>query len=66
MTREQRVRACGSHIGLITRGPKGGPFVLLERYNKKRRIGTFRTLAALDRAIDRHMDRELAQRAGEQ
>jgi hypothetical protein len=59
MTREQRVRALGRHVALITRGPRGGPFKLAERYDRKRKLGTYRTVAALERAIDRYLDREL-------
>jgi hypothetical protein len=54
MTPEQRVRAYGA---LITRGPRGGPFRLAERYGRKRELGTYRTVAALERAIERHNDR---------
>lgn len=58
MTREQRVRAYGSHLALRTRGPRHGPFVLFEKYGERRKIGgPYRTAAALERAIDRELDR---------
>jgi len=66
MTREQKVRAYGAHLALITRGTRGGPFRLAERYDRKRKLGTYRTVAALKRAIERHgsqMLRELQQAA---
>ena len=64
MTREQKVRAYGAHLALITRGTRGGPIRLAERYDRKRKLGTYRTVAALKRAIERHgsqMLRELQQ-----
>jgi hypothetical protein len=59
MTKEQRVRAYGAHLGLITRGPRGGPFRLAERYPPKRELGTYRSAVALERGIDRYSDRTL-------
>jgi hypothetical protein len=55
MTREQRVRAWAAHLALITRGPRGGPFRLAERYAPRRKLGTYRSVAALERAVERHM-----------
>jgi hypothetical protein len=63
MTKEQRIRASGAHLGLITRGPRGGPFKLAERYPPKRKLGTYRSIVALEHAIDRHRDRMLREQA---
>ena len=63
MTREQRARAGASHLALMTRGPRGGPFVLFERYGKKRKIGTYRSVATLERGIMRQLDKMTAHRS---
>jgi hypothetical protein len=58
MTREQSVRAYGSHLALQTRGPRGGPFALFEKYGKRRKIGgPYHSVAALERAIDRYSNK---------
>jgi len=59
MTREQRTRAYGRHLGCMTRGARGGPFTLIERYDRKRQIGVYRSVAALERGIERYGDRLL-------
>lgn len=66
MTREQRVRAFAAHLGLVTRGARGGPFKLAERYDRKRELGTYDTVTALERAVEsalRRMHRALRGRA---
>jgi hypothetical protein len=60
MTRERRVRMYANHLALMVRGSKGGPFKLVERYYKKRQIGTYRTVDTLERGIVRYGERELA------
>lgn len=60
MTREQTVRAYASHLALLTRGPRHGPFTLFEKRGQKRRIGgSYRTVAALERAVIRENERML-------
>ncbi|MET4372566.1 hypothetical protein ABIA99_005275 [Bradyrhizobium sp. LB12.1] len=57
MTREQKVRAYASHLALRVRGGNGEPFKLAERYGKKRFVGTYRSLATLERGIQRYGER---------
>ncbi|MGY3614842.1 hypothetical protein ACVJGD_001038 [Bradyrhizobium sp. USDA 10063] len=59
MTREQRVRAYANHLGLMVRG-NNGAFRLVERYGKKRIIGTYRSTDTLERGIYRYGERVLA------
>jgi len=59
VTRERRVRAYANHLALKVRGPRGGPFVLVERYDdvalyRKRTIGTYHSVDALERAVERY------------
>ncbi|MGY8631845.1 hypothetical protein RAD15_05015 [Bradyrhizobium sp. 14AA] len=56
MTRERRVRAYANHLALTVRGNTGA-FKLMERYGKKRVIGTYRTCDTLERGIKRYGDR---------
>jgi hypothetical protein len=58
MTRERRVRMYANHLALMVRGSNGA-FKLVERYGKKRLIGTYRTVDTLERGIVRYGDREL-------
>ena len=58
MTREQRVRAYGAHLALVT-VKRDGVFTLSERYGGKRKIGTYRSVEALEGAITRHGERML-------
>lgn len=58
MTREQRVRAYGAHLALRT-SKRGKVFILRERYGAKRKVGTYRSLEALERGIERYGDRTL-------
>jgi hypothetical protein len=51
MTREQRARAFASHLALLT-------FTLFERYGERRKVGgPYRTVAALERAVERQLQR---------
>ena len=60
MSSERSVRAYASHLALKTCGPKGGPFTLWEKYGDKRKVGgPYRSVAALERGIERYGDREL-------
>ena len=58
MTRERRVRMYADHFGLTVRGSNGA-FKLMERYDKKREIGTYRSVATLERGIERYGRRML-------
>jgi hypothetical protein len=58
MTREQRIRAYANHLGLIIY-KRGDVFTLIERYDAKRRIGTYHSLATLERGIERYRQRVL-------
>jgi hypothetical protein len=58
MTREQRVRLYANHLGLTVRGGNGA-FKLVERYGKKREIGTYRSVDTLERGIERYGERVL-------
>ncbi|SDG35550.1 hypothetical protein SAMN05216338_100111 [Bradyrhizobium sp. Rc2d] len=60
MTREQRVRAYANHLGLMVRGSGSGALKLVERYDEKRIIGTYRSIETLERGIDRYGLRTLA------
>ena len=52
------VRAYGAHLALQTRGPRRGPFTLFEKYGGRRKVGgPYRTVAALERAIERYGDK---------
>jgi hypothetical protein len=55
MTREKKVRMYANHLALTVRSGNGA-FKLVERYNKKRVIGTYRSLGSLKRGIDRFRD----------
>lgn len=59
MTREQRVRAYAAHLALRVRGNLGA-FKLVERYGKKRTIGTYKTLETLRRGIEQHSAKTLS------
>ena len=58
MTREQKVRMYANHLGLMVRGSDGA-FKLVERYDKKREIGTYRSVDTLERGIERYGERIL-------
>lgn len=58
MTRERNVRMYANHLGLMVRGSNGA-FRLVERYGKKREIGTYRSVDTLERGIKRFGDRVL-------
>ena len=58
MTRERRVRMYANHLALMVRGTNCA-FKLVERYGKKRAIGTYRTVDTLERGIARYGEREL-------
>lgn len=58
MTRERRVRMYANYLGLMVRGSTGA-FKLVERYDKKREIGTYRSVDTLERGIARYGDRML-------
>jgi len=58
MTRERRVRLYSNHLGLTVRGGNGA-FKLVERYGKKREIGTYRSVDTLERGIERYGERVL-------
>jgi hypothetical protein len=60
MTRERFLRGYAAHLALIVRGNVGA-FKLSERYNKKRLIGTYRSVPALERGIVRYHDRALCE-----
>lgn len=62
MTREQRTRMYANHMGLMVRGGDG-VFTLVERYDRKRTLGRYRSVAALYRGIDRYRLRELRELA---
>lgn len=61
MTREQRVRAYANHLGLMVRGSNDSALRLIERYGKKRVIGSYRSIDAVERGIKRHGERMLAE-----
>jgi hypothetical protein len=54
-SKEQTLRALAAHLGLIVRGPLHGPFTLHERYPPKRLLGCYRSIATLERGIERQM-----------
>jgi hypothetical protein len=56
-TKEGFTRMWASHLAFIVRGPRGGPYTLCERYNKKRKLGVYHSLRTLERGIERHSDR---------
>jgi len=53
MKRERIVRMCANHLGLKVRG-SAGAFKLVERYGKRREIGRYRSVDALQRRIVRY------------
>ena len=63
MTREQKVRMYANHLGLMVRGTDGA-FKLVERYDEKREIGTYRTVETLERGVERYGERELRKLEG--
>jgi hypothetical protein len=66
LSSERSLRAYASHLALQTRGPKGGPFTLFEKYGGKRKVGgPYRSLAALERGIVRYGDDQLRRLADE-
>jgi hypothetical protein len=56
---EREARAWAAHLALIVRGPSGGPYLLAQTYPPKRKIGTYQSVASLERAIEREGAREL-------
>jgi len=52
-----------NHLGLLVRDGDGG-FTLMERYDEKREIGTFRTVDTLEQAIEQYGERELRKLEG--
>jgi hypothetical protein len=58
ITRERKVRAYANHLGLMVRGGDG-VFKLVERHDKKREIGTYRSVDTLEHGIERYSDRML-------
>jgi hypothetical protein len=58
MTRERRVRMYANHLALMVRGGNGA-FKLVERYGRKRVIGTYRSVDTLERGIERYGEREI-------
>jgi hypothetical protein len=58
MTRERKVRMYANHLALMVRG-SAPAFTLVERYDKKRVIGTYRTVDTLERGIALYGEREL-------
>ncbi|KJC59890.1 hypothetical protein UP10_14425 [Bradyrhizobium sp. LTSPM299] len=46
----RRVRRYANHLGLMLRG-SAGAFKLVERYGKKEELGTYRSVATLERRI---------------
>jgi hypothetical protein len=46
-----------NHLGLIVRGGNGA-FKLVERYDKKREIGTYHSVDTLERGIERYGERK--------
>ena len=63
MTRERKVRMYANHLGLMVRGSDGA-FELVERYDEKREIGTYRTVGTLERAVEQYGERELRKLEG--
>ena len=55
---EQRVRNYAAHLALRVTG-RDGVFTLSERYGGKKKIGTYRSVETLRRAIVRQHDRML-------
>jgi hypothetical protein len=53
-TKEGFTRMWATHSALLVRGPRGGPFTLVERYGKKRKLGIYRSVQALKRGIAQH------------
>jgi len=52
-----------NHLGLMVRGSDGA-FELVERYDEKREIGTYRTVDTLERAVEQYGERELRKLEG--
>lgn len=59
MPREKSIRELARHVALAVRR-RGTALALFERYGERETIGTFRTWAALEAAIDQYMDDQLA------
>lgn len=55
---ERPIRDYALHLALIVR-KQGDALALFERYDKKRKIGTFRSWSAVERAIDGYGDKWL-------
>jgi predicted RNA polymerase sigma factor len=53
------IRELARHVALAVRR-RGTTLTLYERYGERTKIGTFRTWAALERAINQYMDDQLA------
>ncbi len=56
---ERFVRMYANHLAFMVRGPYGGPYTLVERYGDKRKLGPYRSVDALERAIERYARAEL-------
>jgi hypothetical protein len=56
---ERQIRDLALHLALYVRRD-GDRLVLRERYNNKRKIGTYRTWPAVQRAIKEYMDQAVA------
>jgi hypothetical protein len=55
MTKEKRIRMYANHLALTVRR-RGGTLELWERYEPGSKIGTYRSWAAVERAIGRYGD----------
>jgi hypothetical protein len=60
--KEKEIRNYALYLALLVRR-RGDVLTLSERYPPKRKIGQYRSWAAVDRAIERHNDDLLAGRA---
>jgi hypothetical protein len=61
MRSEQKIRDHAAHLALLVRR-QGSALFLSERYILKRKLGTFRSWRAVDRALWRYMDLVLEHR----
>jgi len=52
---ERAIRKYAVHLGLVVRR-RGSVLALYERYDQKRKIGEYRTWAAVKRAMERYCD----------
>jgi hypothetical protein len=57
---EKQVRLYANHLALTVRR-RGSGLTLSERYGVKKKIGEFCSIAAVKRALDRYIDRALAE-----